>query len=257
MPKKQSLNYYREGTTRFYDNESDKYLPAFPLIWTPSREIESFWSKHYDVMVLDYADHYGFLGLLEVALYNFLQTYARAGRYLIIRDFSIKYKISDRTLISSLDRLQDCELIDRVRRSDHPGRPIDLVLRPPAAPSELRKGHADKIGDIVKIEKTRLLRKELGREFPGNNATFSEKQITRALGGKRRFAPEFHEFCIEKNYKFVTKNQTASFNEIKDAVLGQLYYFCQKREIEYTDAVIDSALAICRHYGRRPSNLNQ
>ncbi|HEX8639121.1 MAG TPA: hypothetical protein VF692_13720 [Pyrinomonadaceae bacterium] len=252
MPK----NHYREATTRFYDTESDKYLPAYPLIWTPSAEIESRFAKHYDVIIVQYADLYDLLGLLDVALYNFLQTYARINRFIKIREFSIKYKISDRNLVASIDRLQDCELIDRVCRIDHRGHPNDLILRPPRAPSELVKGYADKLKDNVKTEKTRLLRKELGKAFPGNDSNFSEKQITAALAGKRRFAEEFHNFCIEKNYKFYKTNPTATTKEFKDAVLGQVFYFCQKREIEYTDAVVDSALAICRHYGRRASTFH-
>jgi hypothetical protein len=255
MPK-QTLKYYREATTRFYDTDSEKYLPAYPLVWTPSKEIEGFWSKHYDVVVVQYADEYNLLGLLEIGLYNFLQTYARIDRFIVIRDFARKYRISDKTLVTSLDLLQDCELIDRVCRTDHRGHPNDLVLRPPKAPSELVKGHAEILIDNVKIEKTRLLRKELGKSFPGNNANFSEKQITRALGAKRYLAADFHNYCIEKNYKFIVKKPDATFTETKDAVLGQIYYYCQRHEIEYTDAVIDAALAVCRHYGRKPSTFH-
>ncbi|MGI8642402.1 MAG: hypothetical protein ACR2MG_20935 [Pyrinomonadaceae bacterium] len=248
--------HYRESTTRFYDPDSEKYLPAYPLVWTPSAEIENRFAKHYDVLIIDYADTYNLLGLLDIGLYNFLQTYARTDRYIIIRDFSIKYKISDRNLVASIDRLQDCELIDRVCRIDHRGHPNDLILRPPKPPSELAKGYAAKLIDNVSIEKTRLLRKELGKAFPGNDSYFSEKQITRALGSKRRFAKEFHEFCIEKNYKVFKKNPTPTAKELKDEILGQVFYFCQKREIEYTEAVVDATLDICKHYGRRASTFH-
>jgi hypothetical protein len=248
--------FYRESLTRFYDPETEKYLPAYPLVWTPSAEIENKFAKHYDVIIIDYADKYDLLGLLEIALYNFLQTYARINRVIYIRAFAKKYKISDKSLVSSLDRLQNCELLDRVCRIDHRGRPNDLVLRPPKAPSELKNGYADILKDNVNIDKIKLLRKELGKAFPGNDAYFSEKQITRALGAKRRYAEEFHEFCIEKNYKIFTKHPNATAKQFKDELLSNVKFFCDKRDIEYTTAVVDSALAICKHYGRRAATFH-
>lgn len=253
MPK----NHYRESTARFYDPDSEKYLPAYPLVWTPSKEIESAWAKQYDVEILEYADRYGLIGWNEIALLSFLRTYARAEKGIVIKPFSKQYKIGDTKLTDSIDRLQNCELLDRVRRIDNTGRPIDLILRPPRSKTELEQGHADRLLENVKINKVDLLRKELGKSFPGNDAEFSEKQIVRALGSKRYCAKEFHEFCIEKNYKACNKKSITTYKAFKDEVLSQVKYFCDKREIEYTDAVVDAALAICNHYGRRPTSFEK
>jgi hypothetical protein len=253
MPDKKTV---RETTGVFYDTESGKYLPAYPLIWTPSKEIEKEWAKQYHVEILLYCDEYNLLGLLETAILSFLRTYARYNKGIVIRQFAAKYKISDNTLVAAVDRLQDCELADRVCRVDHWGHPNDLVLRPPYSKTELINGHAERLIENVSIEKTRLLRKELGRAFPGNDAYFSEKQISRALGDKSRYAGTFHEFCIEKNYKTSKNKDVKTQEDFKDLYLRAVHYFCQKREIEYTNDLVDAAIAIAHHYGRRASTFH-
>lgn len=249
-----SKNCYRETFTKIYDEQADKYFPAYPLIWTPSQEIESFWTKHYDVVVLQYLEQYELIGLIDLAIYDFVQTFAKYERAIILTDFAKKYHISKVTLIASIDRLQNAELLDRVCRVDHRGHPIDLVLRPPKAPSELVKGYADILRENVRIQKVQNLRKELGKKFPGNDALFSEKEISRAVGN--RHAKDFHEYCVKETYRFYSKNPQGKLSEFKDDLLRKVAYFCQRREINYGQEVNIAALSVCKHYGRKPFDLN-
>lgn len=250
MPNKKTL---RETTAVFYDTESGKYLPAYPLIWTPSKEIESDWAKQYHVEILLYADHYELLGLVEIALLSFLRTYSRYNKGILINQFAGRYKLTPKTLIAAVDCLQNCELIDRVCRTDHRGHPIDLVLRPPLSKTELEGGAADRLIDNKKIKKVQLQRKDLGRAFPGSDSYFSEKQISKALADKRGYAKMFHEYCIERNYKTSKNKDITTQKDFKDLYLREVHRFCEKREINYTTDVADSAIKIALHYGRKAS----
>jgi hypothetical protein len=266
MPENNPPKHYRESKQRFYSEDAKTYLPAFPLVWTPSEEIESYFAKLYDVVVTHYADQYGWLKLIHLGLYCYLLTYARAERAIVIDNFARQNKITERTLIAAIDRLQDVELCDRVMRPDHRGRPVDLVLRPPLAPSALVKGEADRIRDNIEVSKTRILRAELGKDFPGADNRFSEKEVTGALSrnwhgrGKTRktlaeLAERFHDHCLKANYNSIVRFPDASDTERKDYFMREVSFFCSRNEIEFNHEVSGAALEIRRHYGRTPFKL--
>jgi len=251
-------NYFRDINSTVFDEslgENGKYLPSYPLIWTPSREIEKNWSKFYDVLVTDYCEKYEFLNLTELGFYAFNLTFARLKKGIIIKPFSKRYGISDNTLTAMIDKFSDLELCDRVARVDHRGHPNDIVLRPPKSPTTLKTDHERLRNNLGK---TAFLRKELGKDFPVNQ--FSEREITAALGMRNaHHAGKFHELCILQNSRVLQKNRSlkVTSKEYKDAFLPAIHYFCEKNGIPYeNDKIVNAALKIASNYGRKPCDLD-
>ena len=269
MPKKQLSRHPQPHF--FRSNDTKTYLPAFPRVWCVSDEIENHYAKLYDVVVTHYSQQYGWLDWENVGLFSTLLVYARIGKSFVVRDFAKFQKISTNTIAAKLDRLQDCELIDRVMRPDHRGRPVDLVLRPPLGPSALSIGAADRISENILIGKTRVLRRQLGRQFPGVENQFREKQVASAVaasltephtaGALEKLLERLMNVCLTANYRsFQTffdeqgrpRTTTVTEKERNDYYMREVYRFCGENNVSWTNQMQTAAVEIRRHYGREP-----
>ena len=269
--KQKPLQNPRENKRLFSINEKT-YLPRYPRVWTVSPRIANHYEKLYDVLATDYVAAYQLLNLFQFGLYCYLLTCARIGRPILVRAFADEQKVSHHTITAALDHLQDCELIDRVMRCDHPGRPIDLVMRPPLDRETLADGAADRIKENILIGKTRLLRRELGKDFPGTDNRFSERFVLHAIANAvidrstaaqiNTLADLFHNACLYTNFlcycefddngRERLRKQPLSESAAKDYYLQQVFRWCTANRVVYSDDVVKAALDIRRHYGREP-----
>lgn len=248
--------HYRKNQTVYFDEIENKYLPSYPLTWSVPGEIQNKYIPIYEVMITHYFES-DLLNLQEIGFYILNNVYAKREKGVIITPFARKTHFTERTIISMIDKLQDLELAERVCRTDHRGYPIDLVMRPPKAPTWL-----DKENGIEKLRnqlgKTAFLRKELGKDFPVKR--FSENFIIKALGRKANLARTFHKFCIMQNHHTLKRNQylTVNSKEYKNAFLPEIYKWCEENEVEYrNETIVEAALLIAENYGRKATNLDR
>jgi hypothetical protein len=248
------MNHFRKSTTVTFDESLQKYLPSYPLVWTPPKDIRNKYTPFYDVLVTHYFES-DLISLQDIGFLCLNQSYGKSNKAIVMDSFAKKASVSKLTIVKMIDRLQDLELLDRVCRTAHKGYPVDLVLRPPQSPATLENGGIERLRS--QLGKTNELRQLLGKDFPLNR--FSEKLIVKSLGRKSYLAKDFHKFCILENHRVMDENPKLTVDSItyKNAFLPAVYRWCESNDLEYkNDAIVRAALDVAENYGRRPIDVS-
>ncbi len=241
-----TLNYYSDNH-RNKDGEK-LLLPRHTLIhrvtpahgtWT--KDLDNFY-KYYLEESHEALDGQPILAPMDGFIFRHLNSLSSRGLGVSLKDYSKWLKINHHTLIESFDRLQDAYLLYRVCRVDTKGQPHDLVLQIPLTPKQGEK-HRDAIIGRRKLQATKLERRDMGNEWPGEDRKFSQRRITQAFDGNDKKAEDFTRLVLDVLFAMNTGDAHAR----KDFERGVIHY-AKKQGLQMDEKLFAAAFEIKRRY---------
>jgi hypothetical protein len=230
-----------------YDPEQAKYtyLPRHSMVYCEKGLGK--WTKDFDVFYELYFERNAALKPIQMFIYRHLMSLANRGLTIHLKDYAKHLHLRHNRLIEYLDGLQDAMLLYRICRVDSQGKPNDFVMQTPLTRERWTK-EGDEIMRRIQTQSTRLERREMGNNYPGDEYKFSQKKINKAFAGDTSKAEEFTLVVLDLLFQLQAKKWSG--RDARKMFEDQLMQGAAKKEIYIDKPKFLAALEIKSRYAR-------